>query len=111
MITRKSDAVEKRKVGVLMRVYGGGPAGMVYQETRKGHSEEFYHTKSTFMYYVIAGKGWWVINGRRHAVKAGDVVVVKPGNRFYYKGNLKQLLVTVPPWEARYEHKVRDVRL
>lgn len=111
MIVRGRDAVTKRKLGVLMRIYKGKGAGIVFQQTDKGHAEEFYHTRSTFMYYIIDGKGSWIINGRSHPVRKGDLVTVEPGNRFYYKGRLKQLLITVPPWDAEHEHRVRSVRL
>jgi mannose-6-phosphate isomerase-like protein (cupin superfamily) len=102
---------EKFKRGVLMRVYKTKQASIVYQETEKGHNEEFYHDKSTFTYYIISGKGSWFINGKEQKVKAGDVVVVEPGNRFYYKGKLKQILVTIPRFDAKYSHHVRDVKL
>jgi mannose-6-phosphate isomerase-like protein (cupin superfamily) len=102
---------EKVKKGVLMRVYETKGAGIVYQETQKGHTEEFYHTKSRFIYYIIKGKGSWFINGKEQKVKAGDVVVIEPGNRIYYKGKLQQLLITVPPWEAKFERHVRTVTL
>lgn len=36
-------------------------AAVVYQGTEKGHSEEFYHEKSAFIYYIIEGKGKWII--------------------------------------------------
>jgi mannose-6-phosphate isomerase-like protein (cupin superfamily) len=111
MIIRKEDAIRKRKVGVLMHVYGGKKANIVLQETQRGHAEEFYHTKSTFMYYIIEGKGSWIIEGKKHAVKKGDLVIIEPNKRFYYKGKLKQLLITVPPYDPKYEHHVRDVKL
>jgi len=39
------------------------------------------------------------------------VVIVPKGKRFYYRGNFKQVCVTVPAWEAEYEEQIRDVEL
>jgi hypothetical protein len=52
MIYRKETAIEFEKQGVKMRVYNSREqcpqAVVVYQETDKGHLEEFYHSKSFF---------------------------------------------------------------
>jgi len=109
MILRKKTALVKYKVGVHMRIYPTKKVGVVYQQTRKGHTEEFYHTKSTFIYYVIAGKGTWVIEGKKYTVAAGDVVVIPPKNRFYFRGNLKQVLITTPAYNSQFEHHLRDI--
>jgi mannose-6-phosphate isomerase-like protein (cupin superfamily) len=39
------------------------------------------------------------------------VVIVPAGKKFYYRGNLKQVCVTAPAWEAEYEEHIRDVTL
>ena len=98
-----------------MRVYNSKDtcpnAAVVYQETEKGHAEEFYHDKSYFIFYVIEGKGSWVIENEEHPIESGDVVIIPPGNKFYYKGKFKQVCVTSPAWEEKYEHHVRNVEL
>ncbi|MBT4870187.1 MAG: methionine adenosyltransferase domain-containing protein [Candidatus Diapherotrites archaeon] len=70
-VIKKEDANEKNKLGVLMRVYPDGNVGVVYQETEKGHNEEFYHTKSTFTYYIIEGEGTYIIDEKEHPVVGG----------------------------------------
>lgn len=114
-VIRCEDAMEFEKHDVRMRVYtgaaDGAPAGVVYQETESGHAEEFCHEKSAFVYYIIEGEGVFVIGGVEHAVRGGDVVVVPPGNTIYFRGRLRQVLVTVPPWEERFERHVRDVEM
>jgi hypothetical protein len=56
MIIMKEQAVEFDKQGVRMRVYNTKAqcpeASVVYQETREGHHEEFYHGKSNFIFYI-----------------------------------------------------------
>jgi mannose-6-phosphate isomerase-like protein (cupin superfamily) len=115
MIYKKENTIEFEKQGVKMRVYNTKEqcpeASVVYQETQKGHSEEFYHSKSNFIFYIIEGTGTWFIEGEPNKVKTGDVVIVPPNKRFYYKGKLKQICITAPSWEPEYEHHVRDIKL
>ena len=113
MIFKKESASEFEKSGVKMRVYNTkeqcSEASVVYQETQKGHLEEFYHSKSNFVFYIIEGKGTWFIEDITHEVSAGDVIIVPPNNKFYYKGTLKQVCITAPSWEPEFEFHVRDV--
>jgi mannose-6-phosphate isomerase-like protein (cupin superfamily) len=112
-VIRREDAALLEKHGVKMHIYTGAaegaPAGVVYQETESGHAEEFRHDKSAFIYYIIEGEGVYVIGGVEYPVGAGDVVVVPPGNSIYFRGRLRQVLVTVPPWEEAFERHIRDV--
>lgn len=115
MIFTRANAFKVSKNDVDMWIYNESAevpeAAVVYQETTVGHSEEFRHNKSAFVFYVIEGSGEWFIEGERFAVQATDVVVVRPGKRFYYKGSLKQICITAPAWEERYEESVRKVEL
>jgi mannose-6-phosphate isomerase-like protein (cupin superfamily) len=63
------------------------------------------------MFNIIEGSGEWVIEGEKFSVEATDVVIVQPGKKFYYWGDLKQVCITAPAWEEEYEEKVRDVAL
>lgn len=115
MIYKKANAPVFEKQGVSMRIYNGKEqcpqAAVVYQETLKGHAEEFYHSKSTFIFYITDGTGTWFIEDEPYEVSAGDVIIIPPGKRFYYKGCLKQVCITSPAWEPEYEHHVRDIEL
>jgi mannose-6-phosphate isomerase-like protein (cupin superfamily) len=115
MIYKKENALEFEKQGVKMRVYNTKEqcpeASVVYQETQLGHAEEFYHTKSNFIFYIIEGEGTWFIEDAQYEVKTGDVVIVPPNKRFYYKGVLKQICITAPAWEPEYEHHVRNINI
>ena len=114
MIYKKENATEFEKQGVKMRVYNSKEncteAAVVYQETDKGHFEEFYHSKSNFIFYIIEGRGTWYIEDEAYEVSAEDVVIVPPNKRFYYKGKLKQVCITAPAWEEEFEHHVRDIK-
>jgi mannose-6-phosphate isomerase-like protein (cupin superfamily) len=113
MIIKKAQAFEFEKQGVKMRVYNSKDqcpdAAVVYQETLTGHNEEFFHSRSNFIFFIIEGSGTWFIDGSPHEVEAGDVLIIPPGTRFYYKGSLKQVCITAPAWEQEYEHHVRDI--
>ena len=115
MILKRKDAFRTLKSGVDMWIYNGKDeleqAAVAYQRTEVGHSEEFRHHKSAFIFYVIEGAGEWNIEGEAFAVEATDVVVVPPGKRFYYRGDLEQVCITAPAWEEEYEETVREVKL
>src|ERR1700742_1543156 len=112
MIVRQSDAIHIAKNGVEMWIYNGkddlAEAAVVYQETARGHAEEFRHTRSAFVFFIVEGEGTWFIEDEAFAVKAHDVVLVPAGKRFYYTGALKQVCVTAPAWEPQYEEHIRD---
>ncbi|HWA30520.1 MAG TPA: cupin domain-containing protein [Rhizomicrobium sp.] len=114
-VFRKSDAFHVVKNGVDMWIYNGKDdlpeAAVAYQETATGHAEEFRHAKSAFVFFVIEGAGEWVIEGEHFPVQPHDVVIVPKGKKFYYRGNLKQVCVTAPAWEAEYEEHIRDIEL
>jgi predicted house-cleaning noncanonical NTP pyrophosphatase (MazG superfamily)/quercetin dioxygenase-like cupin family protein len=109
----KSEVIEKH--GVWMRIYTTKDdcrsAAVLYQETEAGHSEEFVHEKSDFLYYILEGRGTWVVEDREFEVREGDVVVVPAGKRFWFRGNLKQVCITAPAWEEKYERHIRYIEL
>lgn len=115
MVFKPEDAAVIEKKGVKMRIYTtkaeSENAGVLYQETQKGHTEEFLHEKSDFIYYILEGSGVWIVEDREFEAQAGDVVVVPAGKRFWFRGNLKQVCITAPAWEEQYERHIRDLEL
>ena len=114
MIKKGEDAIMVEKNGVTMKIYSDiddcKQAAVVYQETDEGHLEEFYHSKSAFIYYIIDGNGVFHIDGEAFEVKKSDVVIIPPGRKFYYMGKLKQVCITAPAWEPQYEKHVRFLK-
>lgn len=111
-IFTKNNAPTFVKHGVSMTLLGGTeeqPEKMIYQETTKGHDEEFLNTKSTFLYYIIEGNGEFIISGVSYPVIAGNTVIIPPNTPFYYKGNLKQILVTTPSWKEGTDTHIKDI--
>jgi len=115
MIFKRSEAFHTEKAGVEMWIYNGKDdleaAAVAYQKTALGHEDEFRHTKSAFVFYVISGSGEWVIEGESFPVEATDVVIVPAGKRFYYRGELEQVCLTAPAWEEEFEETIRTVEL
>jgi len=115
VVFRPENAEVIEKHGVRMRIYTTKAdcrnAAVLYQETETGHAEEFLHERSDFIYYILEGSGTWIIEDRQFEVRAGDVVVVPAGKRFWFRGNLKQICVTAPAWEEQYDHHIRNLKL
>jgi len=114
MIFKSKNTTNIEKCGVKMHIYNTKEecheAAVLYQETEIGHMEEFYHEKSAFIYYILEGSGKWIIEDEEFEVEAKDVVIVPPGKRFYFKGNLKQVCVTTPAWDEEYEKHIRYIK-
>jgi mannose-6-phosphate isomerase-like protein (cupin superfamily) len=115
MIYKKSGTVFVEKHEVKMWIYNTKEdcpqAAVVYQETEKGHAEEFIHKKSAFIYYILEGKGTWVIEDIEYEAEAGDTVIIPPGKRFYFRGSVKQLCITAPAWQEENEEHVRYIEI
>lgn len=99
------------KHGVDITLYGlsNTPSNAVYEETKEGHFEEFQNTVSTCMWFVIEGKGIFVLNDEKISVEAKDIIVAPPNTRIHYFGNLKLILVSTPAFKPENEQHVRTV--
>lgn len=81
----------------------------VIENVKEGHFEEFVHDKCTFTYIFLEGSGVFYLDDEEVAVKKGDVLSISPGTRIYYKGNLKQILITTPAFDPKYERHIRNI--
>lgn len=62
-------------------------------------SREHYHKKLEEVYYILKGEGALVLDGERHPVQEGDVVVIRPLVRHHSEGEIEVLIVCCPPYE------------
>jgi mannose-6-phosphate isomerase-like protein (cupin superfamily) len=106
-----SEARKINKFGVDITIYKEGVStnNVVYEEVEIGHLEEFYDDVSTHMWFIIEGKGTFVIDDEKVEVSKNDLVVVGPKKRIHYFGKMRMLLCTTPSFNADNEHHVRDV--
>ncbi|MBD3362569.1 cupin domain-containing protein [Candidatus Dojkabacteria bacterium] len=78
-------------------------------ETDSGHETEIKQKESDFIYYILEGHGYFQIEGHKEKCKKGDLIVIPAGNKFYYKGKLKMLLNSTPPWNEQQEETIKKV--
>ena len=72
-------------------------------ETDKGHATTIVEHICDYIYYVLSGKGHFVINGKKESCEAGDLVVVPHESPFTYKGKLKMIATATPPFRPEQE--------
>jgi len=48
--------------------------------------------------YVINGFGRVVIEGKEVSLKAGDLILIEPGEKFFWEGNLTMFMPCTPAW-------------
>lgn len=65
----------------------------------KHDAQSHYHKQLTEIYYVLDGSGEIELDGRRHPVRAGDAVLIKPGCRHRAVGKLRILNIVVPGFD------------
>jgi mannose-6-phosphate isomerase-like protein (cupin superfamily) len=83
-------------------------ANVVHVDVKEGHFQEFMHN-STFMYYIIEGKGTFFLNDEPVEVSATDLIVIPPDTRIHYFGTMKMVLVVTPAFNEKNEKHVRYV--
>lgn len=104
-------ATKFSKHGIDLTVYDENYplANVVRVSVKKGHFEEFYDLKSTYIYYIIEGTGTFYLNDEAIQVKTTDLVVIPPNTRIYYLGSLEMLLTVSPAFNEENERHVRFI--
>jgi mannose-6-phosphate isomerase-like protein (cupin superfamily) len=69
-----------------------------FVDVERGHDTFIISKKITHVYYVIEGKGYFTISGRKYNVEPGMVVEVPPNVEYSYSGTMKLVLIMFPPW-------------
>jgi mannose-6-phosphate isomerase-like protein (cupin superfamily) len=95
------------KVGIQGKVFPSrelaDSAGFALITTETGHETTIIEHESNFIYYILEGSGFFEVDEQREDCAAGDLVVIPMGKKFTYKGKLKMLLVSTPPWREEQE--------
>lgn len=102
-------AVHVSKHGIDLTIYvPSGPSGNVAKVfVQRGHFQEFYNIRSTYLYYVVSGSGTFYVDDEPYAVGPSDLVTVLPGSRVYYFGTMELVLTVAPTFDERDERHVR----
>ena len=105
------DSPKVHKHGIDLTIYGGNVPGanVVFVSVDEGHFEEFYNTKSHFIYYIAEGSGTFVLDDEKVETKATDLIVIPPKTRIHYFGNMKMVLTITPAFHEKDEQHVRFV--
>lgn len=72
-------------------------------ETEKGHQTTIIEHKCDFVYYILEGEGYFVINEEKESCIKGDLVIIPSGSKFRYVGKLKMLLINIPAFYPEQE--------
>jgi len=103
-LTKNADVFKKEKFGIKIGVY---PVidnwEIVTVETETGHNQEFYNKSSSFNYLILEGSGSFFLDDEEVKVFQGDFISIQPNTRIYYKGKMKLILITTPPWQEENE--------
>lgn len=75
-------------------------------ETETGHETTIIEHDCDFCYYVLAGQGQFIIEDTVEECTVGNLVVIPSGTKFTYKGHLKMIATSTPPWEEEQEETI-----
>jgi len=105
------EAKKFNKYGVDLVVYGENVplANVVHVRVKEGHFQEFYEIESTFIYYIIKGKGVFILDGESIEATASDLIVIPPKTRIHYFGAMEMVLTVSPAFKETDERQVRLV--
>lgn len=56
--------------------------------------------------YIIKGSGKVVVNGKEVRFKSGDLILIKPGEKFYWQGRATMFMPCAPAW---YPEQYKEV--
>jgi mannose-6-phosphate isomerase class I len=103
-LVKNGEIFRKEKFGINLLVYPAmGNCEVVVAETETGHNQEFYQKISVCNYIILEGSGSFFLDGEEVKVSKGDLISIEPNTRIYYKGKMKLILVTTPPWQSENE--------
>lgn len=106
-VLKAPDNFSFEKEGIKGKIFDSSnlsnKARFVLIETNTGHKSKIREKESDFFYFILEGEGDFEIEGQVEKVQKGDLVLVPNGKVFKYKGNLKMLLVSSPPWTPKQE--------
>ena len=64
------------------------------------------NTQSKEVVYIHEGEGAVEVDGKNHALKAGDVILIKAGHKFYWEGTMTLFISCHPAFTVEQHHYV-----
>lgn len=58
------------------------------------------------MAYVIKGSGKLVVEGKETKLKEGDLVLINPGEKYFWEGNMEIFMPCTPAWHPEQYKEV-----
>lgn len=110
-VFKNSKARKFVKHGIHLTVYDEKfeHANVVRVRVEKGHLQEFYSKRSTFMYAMINGEDTFMLDDKKVVAEAGDLVVIPAKTRIHYFGTADMVLAVIPAFREEDEVHVRFV--
>ena len=56
------------------------------------------NTKCKELLYVLSGKGFLTVNGKKYQFDVGDEIIIDAGVPYYFEGNFTVATVCTPAW-------------
>ena len=81
---------------------------ILYIESERGHDTFFISKKLTRFYYVLAGTGYFTMNGVRYAVGPDMLIEVPPKVEYTYSGKMSMIALGTPGWVRGNETTTRS---
>ena len=78
-------------------------------ETEKELETVIREKECDFSYYILEGKGKFIIEGIEEMCERGDLVVIPAGKAFTYKGKLTMLLNVTPTFRPEQEETIKSI--
>jgi mannose-6-phosphate isomerase-like protein (cupin superfamily) len=69
----------------------------------ENHHGKVKTTLSDRVYYILEGKGEFIIAGETIAVEPSDVIIVPKNTEYDYKGKMRLFLVHIPAYDESFE--------
>lgn len=54
--------------------------------------------RSKEMVYILAGEGVIVVEGKEFGFEAGDLLLIAPGERYFWQGEFRLFIANTPKW-------------
>ena len=56
--------------------------------------------------YIIKGNGKIIVEGKEVNLNEGDLILIEPGERYYWQGDLKLFISSIPAWSPEQYKEV-----